>query len=249
MALLALETNDKLTALDIPDAYALVERTSRDEEIVRRDGNSGDAVLNGEVGNLGVGLEVPEADAAITGAGCNDPAVTGKVQTVDILLVASELVFDCARGNVPDTDDLVLGTGSQVLAVRAEAYAPDVQVAILGETTVLEVRNRVSSFDVEDLGRTVATGGDIAAIETEAHATNHTLVGQVVNQVDVKHTSCPRVENGVPVIAFPLELRRQLLNLEISQDIALSQRHRHLVLGHQGILLVVRRRSRSRNLG
>jgi hypothetical protein len=109
------------------------------------------------------------------------------------------------------------------------------------------VRHRASGFDVEDLGRAVATSGNITAVKTEAHAADNTLVGQVMNQIDVEDAPCPWVEDGVPVVAFPLVLRGQLLDIQISQDIALSQRH--LVVRDQGILLVVGRRGWSRHLG
>lgn len=107
VAVLAFETDDELAALDVPDTDALVEGTGGDEEVVGRDGDGGDAVLDGEVCNLRVGLEVPQTDTAVATAGSNDAAVAGKVETVNVLLVAGELVLDGAAGNVPDLGALV----------------------------------------------------------------------------------------------------------------------------------------------
>jgi hypothetical protein len=107
VAVLAFETHHQLAALDVPDADALVEGSGRDELVVGRDGDRGDAVLDGEVCNLGVGLEIPQADTAVATAGGNDAAVARKVETVNVLLVAGELVLDGTAGNVPDLGVLV----------------------------------------------------------------------------------------------------------------------------------------------
>ena len=68
VAFLALEANDELAALDVPDAHALVERTGSHVEVIRGDGDGGNAILDLEVRNLAVGLEVPEADTAVARA-------------------------------------------------------------------------------------------------------------------------------------------------------------------------------------
>ena len=68
VAFLALETNNELAALNVPDAHALVERAGSHVEVVWGDGDGGNAVLDLEIRNLAVGLEVPEADTAVAGA-------------------------------------------------------------------------------------------------------------------------------------------------------------------------------------
>ena len=105
--MLAFEAHDKLAALDVPDADALVEGTGRDKQVVGRDGDGGDSVLDGEVCNLRVGLEVPQTDTAVATARGDDAAVARKVETVNVLLVASELVLDGAAVDVPDLGALV----------------------------------------------------------------------------------------------------------------------------------------------
>jgi hypothetical protein len=107
VAVLAFKAHDQLAALDVPDADALVEGTGRDIQVVGRDGNSGDAVLDGEICNLRVGLEVPQTDTAVATARGNDAAVAREVETVNVLFVASELVLDGAAADVPDLRALV----------------------------------------------------------------------------------------------------------------------------------------------
>jgi hypothetical protein len=107
VAVFAFKAHDQLAALDVPDADALVEGTGRDKQVVGRDGDSGDAVLDGEVCNLRVGLEVPQTDTAVATARGDDAAVARKVQAVNVLLVTSELVLDGAAVDVPDLERLV----------------------------------------------------------------------------------------------------------------------------------------------
>lgn len=102
MAFLTLETNDKRAALDIPNTHTLVERTGCDVEVVGRNSDGGDAILDREVCDLAVGLEVPKADTAVARSGGDDPSVASKVQRVDVLLVSSELVLNGAASDVPN---------------------------------------------------------------------------------------------------------------------------------------------------
>ena len=163
--------------------------------------------------------------------------------------MASELVLDLAGGNVPDTDDLVLGTSGEVLAVGTEAHASDVEIAVLGKTAILQVGDRVSVLHVEDLRGAVAARRNVATVQTEAHTADDTLVGQVVDEVDVKHTPGAGVEDGIPVVALALVLRRQLLDVEVGQTVGLGKRQLRLVLGRQCGLLVVGWRGGPGNLG
>lgn len=238
MARFSLQAHDKLSGANVPDTDALVEGAGRDEAVVWGNGNSGDTIFDREVGDLFVPLQVPEADAAITTAGRDDLAVAGEVEGVDVLLVAGELVLDLAALNVPHADNLVFGTSGEILAVRAEAYAPDVQVTILWQASVLEVSDGVAGLDVEDLGRAVAACRNIATIKTEAYTADDALMRQVVDQVDVEHTPGARVEDGEPIAALLLQVLRKLLDVEIGQNITLSERHVVLV-SCQGILLLL----------
>ena len=82
----------------------------------------------------------------------------------------------------------------------------------------------MSGLDIEDLRRAVTAGRDEAAVQAEAHTADDTLVGKVVDQVDVEHTAGTRVEDGEPVTALLLQVLGQLLDVEISEDVALCQR-------------------------
>jgi hypothetical protein len=205
MAVFALETYDELTGLNVPYANALVKGAGGDVEVVWRDGYSGDAVLNGKVGHLHVGFKIPEADAPIAATGCNDLAVPGEVERVDVLLVSGKLMLDRAAVNIPNLvhmsvaasscrkiktypDDLVFSTSCQVLPVGTEADAPNVQISIFREAAILEMRDGTPGLDVEDLGRAVAASGDKSSVQAETYAAHDTLMRQVVNQVDVKDT-------------------------------------------------------------
>jgi hypothetical protein len=110
-------------------------------------------------------------------------------------------------------DDLVLSTGCEVLPVRTEANTPDVQITILGKASVLKMRDRVTSLDIENLGRAVATSRNPPTIQTEAYTANHALMWQVMDQVDIKHAPGARVEDSKPIAALLLQVLWQLLDI------------------------------------
>ena len=58
-------------------------------------------------------------------------AVLREIQRINVLLVAIERVANAAAFDVPDTDALVFGTGSQELAIRGEAYRSNVKISLL----------------------------------------------------------------------------------------------------------------------
>jgi hypothetical protein len=104
----------------------------------------------------------------------------------------------------------------------------------------------VSSLHIENLCGAVATCRYKATIHTEAHTADDTLMGKVVDQVDIEDTAGAGVEDGEPIAAFLLQVLRQLLDVQIGQNIALRQWN--LGLCHQSILLVVWRRRRAGDL-
>jgi hypothetical protein len=75
------------------------------------------------------------------------------------------------------------------------------------------MRNRDTCLDIEDLCRAIAASGDISAVQTETNAADHTLMGQVVNQVDVKDTTCAGVEDSKPIGSLFLEVIWKLLEI------------------------------------
>ena len=144
------------------------------------------------------------------------------------------------------SDDLVFGAGGQLIAPGAEADASDVQVAVLWQAGVLQMSNRVSCLDVENLCRAVAACGYPPAVQAEAHAAHDALMRQIVDQVDIENAPRAWIEDGKPVASFLLEGLGQLLNVQVGQDVALAQRH--MGRGHDGILLMVGRRCWTRHL-
>lgn len=85
---------------------------------------------------------------------------------------------------------------------------------------VLEMCDLLSGPDIVDLRTPVATRSDEASISAESDAANHTLMGQVVNQLNVQSPLHARIEHRMPVIARPLEVRWQLLRVEVGELVA-----------------------------
>ena len=85
------------------------------------------------------------------------------------------------KGTETYSDLLIFGTCGQVLAIRAEADAADIQIAVLVDVLILKCRHILASSDVENLSRTVATSGQVLAVTTETNAANHAIVGEVVH--------------------------------------------------------------------
>jgi len=74
------------------------------------------------------------------------------------------------------------------------------------------MRNWRARLDIEDLRRAVAASGNKPPIKAESHTANHTLVGQVVDQVHVKDTPRAWVEHCEPVRPLFLEVIWQLFD-------------------------------------
>ena len=102
MAVFAFRPFDHGRGLRVPDPHALVERAGSDIAVVRRDRHGGDAVFDLQREDALVLLDVPEADGAVAGAGGDVTSVGSKVQAVDVLFVAGELVTDDLVCDVPD---------------------------------------------------------------------------------------------------------------------------------------------------
>lgn len=117
-------------------------------------------------------------------------------------------------------DNLVLCTRSQEPAVRAEAHATNVQIAILRRLVVLQMTDLLPRRHVEDLRAAIAARRHEPPVVAEAHTADHALMGQVVHQIHVQTAVHARVEDGVPVLALALEVRWQLLWLKLRELVA-----------------------------
>jgi hypothetical protein len=101
------------------------------------------------------------------------------------------------------------------------------------------MRNRDTCLDIEDLCRAIAASGDISAVQTETNAADHTLMGQVVNQVDIKDTTCAGVKDGKPIGSLFLEVIWELLQIQVSENIALAQWRSLLVCAQERVLMLM----------
>jgi hypothetical protein len=242
MTLLAFCSFDHVAGADVPDANALVERSGRDEAVVRRHGDGGNAVFDREHENALALLNVPDTDCAVTGARGDVAAVGGEVEGVDVLVVAGELVADDALVDVPYlcqtslarlsllcavsceayANDLVFSTSRQVLPVGAEAHTTNIQIAILVSVIVLEMADLRSSHDIEDLGASVAARGNRSSIVREADTAHHTLMRKIMHQLDIQTAlhAWIRVEHSMPILTLTLEMWWELLWLIVAQLIA-----------------------------
>jgi hypothetical protein len=115
---------------------------------------------------------------------------------------------------------LILSTSSKVLAVRTEANATNVEITVLVDGLILKSGYILTSSNVEDLSRSVTTGGDVLAVSAESHTANNTVMDQVMNELNVQHTLHLRVENSVPVGAFAFLGSREIIWVPIGQGVA-----------------------------
>lgn len=97
----ALETLDQEARHDVPDTNALIQRAGGNKLRVGRNGNGGDAILNRQRQGVGALLNVPQTDSPVTTARSDGAAVARKVERVNVLLVAREVVADSSSGNIP----------------------------------------------------------------------------------------------------------------------------------------------------
>lgn len=162
--------------------------------------------------------------------------VSGKVERVNVLFVARELVTNNPLLNVPDLDrlrlalglhtdiaarthpdDLVFRTCRQILAVRAEANAPDVKIALLVRVAVLQVTDLLATHDIEDLCAAIAACCHIASVMAETNTAYHALMCEIVHEIDIKATldAWVRIEHRVPIVSLPFQMRRKLLQLVV----------------------------------
>lgn len=102
VAMFALKSDDKLAGLNVPHTDTLVERPSGNVKVVGRDGHGGDSVLDGEVGDLHIGLEIPKADTPVATTRGDDLAISSKIERVNVLLVTGKLMLDSTASDIPD---------------------------------------------------------------------------------------------------------------------------------------------------
>jgi hypothetical protein len=219
VAIRSLETLHQNTGVDIPDAHTLVERTGSNVARVGRDGNRRDAILDRQGQHRVAAFDIPQTDGAVTTARSDRTTITSEIQTIDVLLVTREGVADRPVGDIPDSDELVLGTSGQVLAVGAEAHAANVEVTADVHVLILQHADLVAGLDVVDLGRSVAARGHVFAVVAEADAADDALVNQRVDELNIQHARNVLVEDGEPVVARLLGVGRKAVRVQVAQSI------------------------------
>lgn len=115
---------------------------------------------------------------------------------------------------------LVLGTSCEVLSIGTEADTADVKVTILVDVLILQSCHILSCGHIKDLRRPVAARRQILAITAEPNTANDTVVAKMVHQLDIQHTLNLRIEHCIPVCAFALLGRRQVLRVPVGQHVA-----------------------------
>lgn len=110
----ALKTLHQEAGVNVPHADALVQGTCRNVLGVGRDGHSRDTVLDRESEGVGTLLDIPQADSPVATAGGDRSSVTRKVQRVNILLVAREVVANRSALDIPDLDKWLAYAGYNV---------------------------------------------------------------------------------------------------------------------------------------
>jgi hypothetical protein len=76
------------------------------------------------------------------------------------------------------------------------------------------LRDNSSVGNVEDLSRSVTSSGNIFAISAEPYAAHDTFVSEVVDKINIKHSTDTRIEDSIPVTAFALEVRCYKLRIK-----------------------------------
>ena len=76
------------------------------------------------------------------------------------------------------------------------------------------------SVHIKDLRAAIATSCDISPVHTESHTADHTLMREVVHEIDIEPAMHTWVKDCMPVIALALKVRWELVRLEIGELVA-----------------------------
>lgn len=238
-----LQALHQVSSCSIPDAHALVQRTGSHVTTIRRHGHSSDTILNAKgVDKLAI-ENIPKAHGLVSTARGDESTVASKVQRVDVLLVSTEDMLDGALVDIPNLKPitvsqrsshmlrvsyklktyanlLILGTSRKIFAIRTEANAANVQVAVLVDILILESGHILTGGHVEDLSRAIAARRQVLAVTAEAHTANDAIVIQMMHQLHIEDTLDLGVEHGVPIGTLTLLRRRQIIRIPVCQHVS-----------------------------
>ena len=71
-----------------------------------------------------------------------------------------------------------------------------------------------SSDNVEDLGRAVASSGNIFSIVTESNTAHYTLMLKSMDEINIEHTGHFWIEDRKPILLYLFLRRRQTLEVQ-----------------------------------
>jgi hypothetical protein len=216
----ALETLNKVASSSIPDTNALVERSSSDVFGIWGNGNGSDAILNAKSEDVLTGFDIPEADSAISTTGSNGASIAGKVERVDILLMAGERVSDCSRSDIPHSDLLVLRTGGKVSSIRTKADASDVEITNRINRLILESEKFCARDNIEDLCRAIAACGNKFSVVAESDTAYNALVLEGMDKIHIEDAGYHGVKNSKPICLDLLLMSWQALEIQLSKRIS-----------------------------
>lgn len=144
--------------------------------------------------------------------------------------VTSQQIAKVDKEGFTNANDLVLSTSGQVLTIRAEADTSDVKVTILRQAGVLQMLNLLAALDIKDLSRTIATSSNESSITAETNTADYTLVGQVMDELNVQSATNAWVENSVPVFTLALEVAGESFNSQVNQLVAATTKLLNVLL-------------------
>lgn len=132
------------------------------------------------------------------------------------------------------------------MTIRTEADTSDVKITVLRQAGVLQMLDLLATLDVKDLSRSVATSSNESSIAAEANTANYTLVGQVVDELNIQGATDTGVEDSVPVFTLALEVAGKSFNSQVNQLVAATTKLLGilLVLGKRKSLLLLRKSGR-----
>jgi hypothetical protein len=151
-----------------------------------------------------------------------------------MVTMPSEVMHNGTGTDIPDSDDIVLGTGGQIFSIRAETNASNVQIAVFALAVVLKSCGTLSSVDIEDLRDLIAAGCNKSTIMTEPDRAYDVTVLNSLQQLDIEEPLDLRIEDGIPVVSLFLEMGRKYLVFKIGEEeaanISRGRRHSWLTL-------------------
>ena len=102
MSIRTFKSFDEEAGVNVPDSDTLVKRASGDILCVGGDGDGRDTVFNGQGQCICPLFDVPKSNRSVAAAGGDRSAIPSKVEGVNVLLVAREMIANRSLCNIPN---------------------------------------------------------------------------------------------------------------------------------------------------